>query len=63
MTDHIDYRDLLKRYIRHVGYSEGISFLEAGYLYNDDSFTAEEMAELKALDAEVWSENEESIKR
>lgn len=56
------YRDLLKRHIRHVGYNEGISFLEAGYLYADDGFTAEEIAELRALDTEVLRENKESNK-
>ena len=46
----MDYRELLQKYIRHVGFHEGISFLRD--IDRDASvlFTDEEWAELKRLD-------------
>jgi hypothetical protein len=50
----IDYRELLKKYITHVGASEGVSFLETGYIYPGfHGLTPEDVAELELLNAEV----------
>ena len=45
----IDYRELLRKYINHVGCCEGITFLSN--IYASD-FTTEEFAELQKLDKE-----------
>jgi len=50
----MDYRTLLKKYIRHVGDCEGTSFLSGWY--RDGAFTDEEWAELTLLDREVEAE-------
>jgi hypothetical protein len=52
----MDYRELLKKYINHVGYCEGTTFIHMAYP-DDMGFTAEEVAELEKLDAEVLAEN------
>jgi hypothetical protein len=52
----MDYRELLKKYIAHVAYYEGISFLRD--MDRDASlFTDEEWAELKRLDTPDNTEN------
>lgn len=45
-------RDLLVRYISHVGSCEGVTYINSGYINPDDekSFTAEEWAFLRKLD-------------
>lgn len=45
----IDYRDLLAKYIDHVGEEEGTTFL----VYPRDRFTTEELAALREIEAEV----------
>jgi len=50
----MDYRTLLKKYIRHVGDCEGTSFLSGWY--RDGAFTDKEWAELTLLDREVDAE-------
>lgn len=45
----MDYRELLKKYIDHVGESEGVTFLSHDDL---NRFTSEEWAELRLLDVE-----------
>jgi hypothetical protein len=52
----MDYRTLLKKYIRHVGYVEGDSFISPALLIGyaeDTGLTPEEIAELEVLDAEI----------
>jgi hypothetical protein len=50
----MNYRDLLKKYIAHVMASEGISFLETGYINpGHHNITPEDIAELRMLNAEV----------
>lgn len=51
----IDYKVLLKKYMRHVGEEEGSSFV--GLIEFSDNFTPEERAELEAVDAEILAEN------
>lgn len=51
----MDYRELLKKYIAHVAYYEGIAFLRD--MDRDDTFTDEEWAELKNLDNLCSTEN------
>jgi hypothetical protein len=46
----MDYRELLKKYINHVGEEEGTTFLSWD---GDDRFTEAEWDELQALEAEV----------
>lgn len=50
-TKPIDYRDLLRRYIRHVGECEGITFMPPRH-ESEIVFTADEIAELRRLDDE-----------
>lgn len=48
----IDYRDLLGRYIAHVGECEGVSFIGRIYWHRSEvGFTDAEKAELEALDS------------
>lgn len=48
-----DYRDLLKRYIAHVGYKEGANFLDFTALAEyGGPFSPEELAELERIDDE-----------
>jgi len=50
----MDYRTLLKKYIRHVFDHEGVTFISSGIgLGPDSGFTVAEQAELEALEAEV----------
>jgi len=51
----MDYRALLVKYINHVGYEEGSTFLV--HQGHEIEFTDEEWAELQVLDAEVNREN------
>jgi hypothetical protein len=65
----MDYRDLLKRYIAFVGYSEGVTFIhhirpvmddrreaiEDGYPTSPVTFTKAEIDELEKLDEESKS--------
>ena len=46
----IDYRDLLIKYINHVGEQEGISFLSQRYHFGTTFFSKEEWAEMQILD-------------
>lgn len=56
----MNYRELLKKYIQHVGLSEGTTFIDMVHLRADETgLTQEETAELEALDAEVLSEVEQ----
>lgn len=54
VTMEIDYRELLKKYINHVGEEEGTTFLA----WADESgrFTDEELTELRVLDDEGLKE-------
>lgn len=47
----MDYRDLLIRYMAHVGEQEGTYFL--GALKRSDTFTEEEVEEFKKLGDEA----------
>jgi hypothetical protein len=50
----MNYRDLLKKYMAHVLASEGVSFLETGYINPGyHGITPEDIAELRVLNAEV----------
>ena len=58
----IDYRDLLKKYIEHVGVSEGTDFLEQITIdnkynsqFNPIGMSMEECELLAQLSKEVWS--------
>ena len=46
----IDYRNLLIKYINHVGEQEGISFLNERYYFGGTFFSSEEWDELQNLD-------------
>ena len=48
----MDYRELLKKYISHVDTYESCTFITPEYIENM-GFTADEVAELQKLDAEV----------
>lgn len=50
------HRDLLKKYIQHVGECEGVDFL-ADHYRPMDLFTDEEWAALKAVNKETTKEN------
>ena len=57
----IDYRDLLRRYIQHIGACEGITYLTDHHINKDGScvadvdivFTPDEIAEMQKLDTEA----------
>jgi hypothetical protein len=49
----IDHRELLKKYIDHVGNCEGTDFLNIGYRGGNPEFTDEEWAELVRLRDEI----------
>ena len=44
----MDYKELLKKYISHVAFQEGVDFLSDFYYTTD--FTEEEWEELNSLD-------------
>lgn len=51
----MNYRQLLKKYINHVGIAEGVTFLEdfeRSSRFDSPNFTDEEWAKLKELEAE-----------
>lgn len=48
----IDYRELLMKYIDHVGECEGITFISDYHRPRAGLFTTEEWEELRRLDAE-----------
>jgi hypothetical protein len=48
-----DNRQLLLKYIDHVGAAEGTTFL-SGYYQNEGQFTESEWAELLVLNEESW---------
>lgn len=59
-TFSVDHRDLLKKYIRHVLYNEGVTYLSERYedAVEDGTstatrFDADEWAELQKLDGEI----------
>jgi hypothetical protein len=47
----IDHRTLLAKYIRRVGFEEGVTFISADWM--GEHITPEERAELVAIEAEV----------
>lgn len=50
----MNYRDLLKKYMAHVMATEGVSFLETGYINPGwHGITPEDIAALRVLNAEV----------
>jgi hypothetical protein len=49
LAEFVNYRELLKKYIDHVGEEEGVTFLHSRPA---GRFTDEEWAELQVLDAE-----------
>jgi hypothetical protein len=50
----MDYKALLKKYIRHVFDHEGVTFISSGTMPTE--FTDAERTELEALEAEVEDE-------
>lgn len=50
----MDYKELLKKYIKHVGYTEGVTFI--GWDFHK-IFTKEEWKELARLAEEVGKED------
>lgn len=48
----MDYRELLKKYIAHVGYHEGIDYLRDIDHISESNLTPEEWAELRRLSEE-----------
>jgi hypothetical protein len=55
MEDAIDYKALLRKYMRHVLDTEGVTFVD--YLDIDDSdFTPVEVAALQNMDEEIDDE-------
>ena len=53
----MDYKQLLKKYIEHVAYHEGISYIGKG-CESEDIFTQEEWDHLIELDKQSQSESE-----
>lgn len=58
MSEPIDYEELLKKYMDHVGQCEGTTFIEgyrngSGYGESDIVFTDEEWEELERLDRDA----------
>lgn len=49
----MDYRELLKKYINHVGCEEGVSFLSDKFMCHQTYLTKEEIEELQKLDKEA----------
>jgi len=49
-TSDVDYKALLEKYIQHVAYEEGATFINRCH---DSEFTPAEIAELKRIDATV----------
>lgn len=55
----MNYRKLLKRYIRYIQDAEGSNFIENDRRYvSDVVFSEEEWNELELIDKEIQSENE-----
>lgn len=50
----MDYRELLKKYIKHVQHMEGVDFID-GYPFAGETFTREEWDELEAICCEPAS--------
>ena len=48
----IDYRELLMKYIEHVGECEGVTFMSKCHEPRTGLFTTEEWEELQRLDGE-----------
>ena len=44
----IDYKELLQKYMRHVGFFEGIDYIGTGFK-NEEVFTDDEWVELNRL--------------
>lgn len=56
MDNDIDYKALLKNYIRHVVACEGVSFIDnSGGDYDENLFTKSEWEELQKLDKSLYS--------
>lgn len=62
-----DYKSLLKRYMKHVGFEEGCTFIpyyDPDYpVLGDVSFTQVECDELQAMEDEIVRENEAASPR
>jgi acetyl-CoA acetyltransferase len=53
----MDYRELIKKYIQHIGMVEGAVFIDTARIYaHKTGLTREEIAELEALEVEVLAE-------
>lgn len=53
----MNYRELLKKYINHIGEQEGIDFLSDGFIGRYSKiFSEEDVAELRILSAEADKE-------
>ena len=50
-----DYRELLKRYMRYVVQEEGISYVEYLSDFGEGPLSAEDVAELRRIDAELFT--------
>ncbi len=58
----IDYRTLLKKYIHHVGESEGVDFIGCGRV-KDGNFTQDEEGVLFELARELGAEVQAEYRR
>ncbi len=52
----MDYRDLLKKYMKHVGECEGIDYVGEYDRHATNIFSDEEWAELRNISDEVYIE-------
>ncbi|MHA1952217.1 MAG: hypothetical protein ACW987_20430 [Candidatus Thorarchaeota archaeon] len=48
----MDYKQLLKKYMNHVGENEGVHFIPCAYLFSE-----EEVKELKSISDEIIKES------
>ncbi len=55
----MDYKELLRKYINHVGYEEGTDFLNI----NCGEFTEEEFKELQDISGRPFPESKETLVR
>jgi len=55
-----DYRELLKRYMRYVVQEEGISYVEYLSDFGEGPLSAEDVAELRRIDAELFPKEPQS---
>ena len=52
----MDYKELLKKYMKHVGAREGASFVESELGDRSDFFSDEEWKEIRKIDEEITKE-------